>query len=668
MLLFYIQIKIGCGSIALCIKTILKIMIKKLFFFFSFLIAIWALLAHTAPQKTASHSRLIDRPLKERFESQIRQFRESLLSFKQKLSDSKSKPEEWLEAFKKSRLCYKRIELLGEYFDPYSSAQLNAPAIPKVEYEGGLATARPSQSMQVIEELVCDDEPAQHRQRLLELVEKSLRYEQEMGNVVQKYNFDDWMVFDALRQQLIRVCGLGIVGFDSPVLLHSVPEATVALEEMLETVRLYEPHLIDDREAFLQLRAYLTQAIKILRACASFEALDRVALIRNQLDPCWALLYQLQETLDIEPVEQRYAFHTAYDIESKSLFAPNFLKRGFFSQVKTKTLPAKVVDLGRMLFFDPVLSGNGERACASCHQPERAFAEAVRYSRSFNPAEHIGRNAPTLINSVFSHLFQTDGRASSIEEQFHQVLVNEREMNIQEHEAIRRIASSQQYQQLFSEAFGLQPNQTPDFALIRAALGAYVESLMALSSPVDRYMRRETNQLDAAAYRGFNLFLGKAKCATCHFIPLTSGSVPPSFKDSEVEVLGVPAEKDQPVIDPDAGRFHIANLDQHKHAFKTPTVRNAALSAPYMHNGVYDNLTEVMRFYNHGGGVGMGIPLDNQTLPADSLHLDEREIQDLVRFVEALTDTTGLTRRPQQLPALSGEHSRWNQRVVGGRY
>ncbi len=643
-------------------------MTKKIFLLVSILIAIWALLANTAPQKMATHSRLIDRPLKERFQSQIRLFRESLLSLKQKLLDSKTKPEEWLEAFKKVRLCYKRVELLGEYFDPYSASLLNGPAIPKVEYEGGLATTRPSYSMQVIEELVCDDAPTQHRQHLLELVEKSLRYEQEMDNVVQKYPFDDWMVFDALRQELIRVCALGLVGFDSPVLLHSLPEAAAALEEMMETIRLYEPHLIDDRESFLQLCGYLFQAIKTLKTCPSFEALDRVALIRNQLDPCWALLRQLQETLDIEPVEQRYAFHTAYDIDSKSLFAPDFLKRGFFSEVKTHTLPAKVVDLGRMLFFDPVLSGNGERACASCHQPERAFAERVRYSRSFNPAEHIGRNAPTLINSVFSHLFQTDGRASSIEEQFHQVLVNEREMNIQEHEAIRRIASSQQYQQLFREAFGLQANQIPDFTLIRAALGAYVESLVALSSPVDRYMRRETNQLDAAAYRGFNLFLGKAKCATCHFIPLTSGSVPPTFKESEVEVLGVPAEKNQPVIDPDMGRYHIAHLDQHKYAFKTPTVRNAALTAPYMHNGVFDDLAEVMRFYNHGGGVGMGIPLDNQTLPADSLHLDEREIQDLVRFVEALTDTTGLTRRPQQLPALSGEHARWNQRVVGGRY
>ncbi len=646
---------------------------KKTLGIFFILVALVSLLSYTSIEKaSSSNSRLIERPLKERFREQNRLFREALLSFKRQLeqapSGRKSSPKKWLDAFRHVRIAYKRVELLAAYFDPYNAALLNGPAIPKVEYEGALALVRPSYSMQVMEELLCDEQPVEHRATLLSLIDKALAYQEEMTEVVEKYSFEDWMIFDALRQQLIRVCALGLVGFDSPVLLHAVPETKAALEEMVYALQLYEPHLIEDKEPLALLRGYLYRAISVIENTPSFEALDRVALIRNHLDPCWPLLYQLQQLLDIEPVDQRYPFHTAYRLEASSLFAADFLKRGFFSEIKTNALPPKVVALGRLLFFDPVLSGNGQRACASCHRPEYGFAEPVRYSRSFNPEEHIERNAPSLINAVYAHIFQTDGRASSIEEQFHQVLVNEHEMNIREDEAIRRIASSEEYRHLFQEAFGLPPHQGPDFAHIRAALGAYVESLAALSSPVDRYMRRESERIGPAVYRGFNLFLGKAKCATCHFIPLTNGTVPPTFQETEVEVLGVPAEKNTPVIDPDPGRYAIAYLEQHKHAFKTPTVRNVALSAPYMHNGVFDSLEELGRFYNHGGGVGMGILLENQTLPPDSLHLNEQEISDLVRFMEAMTDTAGLTQRPERLPALSGEYARWNQRLVGGHY
>lgn len=635
-------------------------------------IAFLLLLSHISEEKATRHSRLIEQPLRQHFEAQNAQFRKAMLAFKNQIQNTKTPKKgaekKWLDAFRQLRLAYKHIELITAYFDPYSTAQLNGPAIPKAEYEGYLATSRPSYSLQVVEELLCDENPTQHRTELLQLADKALAYHEDMTQVVQKYPLEDWMLFDALRQQLVRICALGLVGFDSPVLLHSLPETAVALEEMLYVVQLYEPHLLDDKEPFQQLRAHLHRAIEAVNAARSFDELDRVGLLRDHLSPCWPWLYRLQQALGIEPVEQRYPFHTAYNIQASSLFAPDFLKRGFFSRVKTQVLPPKVVALGRLLFFDPILSGNGERACASCHQPEYAFAEPVRFSRAFEPQEHIGRNAPTLINALYSRLFQMDGRASSIEEQFHQVLVNEREMNIREHEAIQRIAASAEYRRLFQEAFGLPEGQQPDFVLIKAALSAYVESLTAFNSPIDRYMRGETDRIDPEAYRGFNLFLGKAKCATCHFIPLTNGTVPPTFQETEVEVLGTPAEKNTPKVSPDLGRYNIAHLEQHRHAFKTPTVRNAAFTAPYMHNGVFSTLEELVLFYNHGGGAGMGIELENQTLPPDSLHLTAREVRALVRFMEALTDTAGLTQRPVRLPALEGEYARWNDRPIGGRY
>ena len=163
----------------------------------------------------------------------------------------------------------------------------------------------------------------------------------------------------------------------------------------------------------------------------------------------------------------------------------------------------------------------------------------------------------------------------------------------------------------------------------------------------DRALRGDSAAWTPAERRGFNLFTGKAKCATCHFAPLYNGTVPPLYQEAEVEVLGVPARAAWrgARVDPDSGRFRLTRAAPHLHAFKTPTVRNAALTAPYMHNGVYRTLDEVVDFYNRGGGAGIGVALGNQTLPPDSLGLTPAERRSLVAFMRALTDTAGLTRR-----------------------
>ena len=152
-------------------------------------------------------------------------------------------------------------------------------------------------------------------------------------------------------------------------------------------------------------------------------------------------------------------------------------------------------------------------------------------------------------------------------------------------------------------------------------------------------MQGNTAKLSASEKRGFNLFAGKAKCATCHFIPLFNGLVPPDFTETETEVLGVPRNKTRTsaVLDPDPGKYEISRSIIHKNAFKTPTLRNIELTAPYMHNGVFDTLEEVMEFYNEGGGAGLNIAPENQTLPKDKLNLTKKETADIVAFMKALT-------------------------------
>ena len=141
--------------------------------------------------------------------------------------------------------------------------------------------------------------------------------------------------------------------------------------------------------------------------------------------------------------------------------------------------------------------------------------------------------------------------------------------------------------------------------------------------------------------------MGKAACATCHFPPAFNGTVPPKYMETEFENLGVPknADFDHPILDDDPGQFHPYMVEEKRNFFKTSTVRNVALTGPYMHNGVYESLEEVVQFYNVGGGQGMGLEVPYQTLPPDSLHLTDKEQKALVAFMQSLTDARFLNEK-----------------------
>jgi cytochrome c peroxidase len=199
----------------------------------------------------------------------------------------------------------------------------------------------------------------------------------------------------------------------------------------------------------------------------------------------------------------------------------------------------------------------------------------------------------------------------------------------------------------FREAFGERGDSTVTPLRIRTALAAYERSLVALDAPFDRYVRGDSAALTRDARRGYDVFMGKGRCGTCHFAPLFNGTVPPDFRKSELEVLGTPATRGwrNVPLDDDLGRARVYQASIYRHAFKTPTVRNAALTAPYMHNGVYRTLDEVTEFYARGGGAGLGIAVDNQTLPGDRISLTAADRRALHAFLAALTDTVGTTRR-----------------------
>jgi cytochrome c peroxidase len=180
-----------------------------------------------------------------------------------------------------------------------------------------------------------------------------------------------------------------------------------------------------------------------------------------------------------------------------------------------------------------------------------------------------------------------------------------------------------------------------DITGISKAIAAYIRTLHPMSSVFDRYMQGGPDSLlTTRQKRGANLFMGRAQCATCHFIPLFNGLIPPDYALTEFEVLGTTrtGRPGKPQVSRDQGRYNVYPFPFYKGAFKTPTVRNAAVTAPYMHNGAFRSLDSVLEFYNRGGGQGLGLNVPSQTLSSHPLGLSSKEKQDIIQFIYALTD------------------------------
>jgi len=279
--------------------------------------------------------------------------------------------------------------------------------------------------------------------------------------------------------------------------------------------------------------------------------------------------------------------------------------------------PGKVA-LGRRLFFDPILSRDYSLACASCHDPRRAFADGLPVAVGVE-GRAGKRHAPTLVNRGYSRAQFWDGRAASLEEQALMPIANPDEFTMTVEEVVARLQSHSEYPPLFQVAFGRPPN-ADDLA---RALASYVRTILSGDAPIDRYLAGDQDALSEQARLGLRLFRGKANCTACH--------LGPTFTDEDFHNTGV-AWRDGAFADP--GRFAVTGKEEDRGAFKTPTLRQVALTAPYMHDGSLKTLDEVVEFYNAGGRPNPH--LDPELRP---LQLTEEEKQALAVFLRSLTGT-----------------------------
>jgi cytochrome c peroxidase len=282
------------------------------------------------------------------------------------------------------------------------------------------------------------------------------------------------------------------------------------------------------------------------------------------------------------------------------------------------------VDLGRSLFFDTRLSSNNAISCATCHQPDRGFSDGQRYSVGV-AGTPLKRHTPHLFNLAWGKTFFWDGRSASLEEQALVPLRSADEMGLPGDAAAVKLASIPEYVAAFDRAY---PKSGITMKHLARAIAAFERTIVADDSPVDRYQAGDRTALDPAAVRGRQLFFGRALCSTCH-----SG---PNFTDGLFHNTGVLGSDLGRAAFDRVGEFQMRPYPffQMRRAFKTPGLRNVALTAPYQHDGSEETLEEVVRFYNLGGRdpASYGKALDIRPL-----NLSDADLSDLVAFLRALT-------------------------------
>lgn len=533
------------------------------------------------------------------------------------------------QAFNNTRLSYKKIEWAVEYFTPNPARFINGPALDELEVAEN--TFIPPNGFQVMEELIFPKYTLENKEELTRSIKILIGNFKQVKQHLDAITISDAHVLDASKLEINRILALGITGFDSPIAFQSIPEAKISLNSVANLISKMNFESATSVQCKKEIKDLTNQAGSYCDANADFKLFDRAFYIKNFLNPISKKLVVFQKMNKIEKTNR----NSVINPEATTIFDKDAFDVNAFIPSDEYRYSNEKAQLGEKLFYENSFSNSKTRNCSSCHLPEKAFTDGLKTNLSLNGSQ-LSRNTPTLTYASLQNAQFWDMRQLDLEKQSLDVIQNKDEMHGNVANVIQIVSKDSNYQKLFKKAFP-KANKIEEWQ-VQNALASYIRSLNAFDSKFDNYMRGDSDDYTEEEKLGFNVFAGKGKCATCHFIPLFNGTVPPSFQKTEQEVIGTPADKNGKKISPDLGRYLQYQMPQLKHAFKTPSLRNVAVTAPYMHNGVYATLEEVVGFYNQGGGVGLGINVENQTLPSDKLELTPKEVKALVAFMNTLTD------------------------------
>jgi cytochrome c peroxidase len=528
------------------------------------------------------------------------------------------------------RVKYKKIEFFLEYF--FNSAAFVYNKAPKYEIEEPYMEYQEPIGLQVIEGLLFENNVEANKDELLQQADVVSSSASDLNALLYGFSADDKQLLESIRLELIRIITLGIEGFDAPLLKSGIAESEAALEAIEDVLH---PYLTAGSKQSDSVSKYLAGSLHFLKSNQDFDRFDRLAFLTKQMLP-------LQRHLGLVIKELNLELNTtggSLNYRAGDIFSVDALNLRSFPHEGNPD--SSLIGLGRQLFFESGLSGNNKISCASCHDPAKHFTDALPQSVAFDGHSHVQRNAPSLLYAGFQYQQFWDGRAKSLEDQVRDVINNPQEMSGSDKTLIALLNRKPEYKAVFNKTFPELKDSVTNVDKVAVSIAEFIRSLNPRNSRFDQYIKGDTTALNTKQVKGFNLFMGKAQCGTCHFAPLFNGLTPPFYNLTEVEVLGTTKTDnlEKPEADADLGRFNIFPISFYEKAFKTPTVRNVSATGPYMHNGAFKTLEAVVEFYNKGGAIGLGLPMSNQTLSAASLNLSKEEVNDIVQFLHSLEDS-----------------------------
>ena len=567
------------------------------------------------------------------------------------------------------RKAFKSIEFVIEYWDKqFYDQRMNGAPLPKLEPKDTSIRILEPKGLQVMDEIIFGEFEASHRSELIALV-KNFRLDLSHFNQTFSSNkINQRHIFEALRYNIIRQATLSITGFDTPGSLNGIQDCKTELAAVQKYLNFFtnELEIVGSRQLAHQAQEKLNQALSYLQKNQDFDQFDRLYFIQEAHNPIYKLIKDIHFALNYETWnETDTPYVQALNYKANGIFDQDFLNKFSYVSQRDDGNFEKRAALGRLLFYDPILSSSNQMACVSCHDPQKAFTDGRAKSLATDGKLFLKRNAMALPYSVYAKRLFWDIRASGLENQFEHVVTNELEFHTEYAKIVHKLKRSATYQDLFEKTYNT-PNAISTNT-IDYALSAYVMTMGNFNSKFDHYFQGK-HSLTSSEKNGFNLFAGKAACATCHFIPTFSGLVPPFYNETESEVLGITQSENAPwQLDQDPGRYAgliKESAEFYKHSMKTVTVRNIEKTAPYMHNGAFTSLESVMDFYNEGGGAGRGLQVEHQTLAPDSLSLSPTEIRDIIAFMKTLNDNDLPTAPDNKELPRDFDNSQWNERKI----
>ena len=553
-------------------------------------------------------------------------------------ADSTPRTQRLQIAFAHSRAQYKRLEGAVEFYAPALAASLNSRRQEVDDDDAPPPSTLAPGGFPALETMVWPTLNRDSIARAHVMIDGMRRVVARIRALSGALAPTDAQLIELARLEMTRISTLGIAGFDAQVTHASMSEAAEALDGLRALFASAGPaRWPKQHKERIAIDSTLSRASGMLRAHPEFESFNRLLYITAYAEPAAQAIDSLRRVLGLTAIQIPRGWRS----DVASVFDSGAFNPRAYAAATAPAPTPELIALGRRLFSETSLSGTGKRSCASCHVPSHAFTDGLVRAVRIDGRGLVARHTPTLLNAGLAPAQFADERSITIEEQIVRVLESKTEMGSSTELATASIARRPEYVAEFSKVFGGAADSAVTGMRLRFAIAAFVRSLVALNSRFDVAMRGDTTRLTSEERQGFTLFMGKAACGTCHFAPLFNGNTPPLYLASDVEVIGTPRSSARPgMLDPDSGRGAIDHLPLHVRAFKTPSVRNTALTAPYMHNGAFATLDEVITFYDHGGGAGAGAPIQNQTLSADSLHLTVPERSAIIAFIRSLTDTT----------------------------